>query len=251
MQPDRGSRDLDWDGCLNVRDLGGHATRNGGVTRSRSIVRADSLRKLTDEGWKAAVAYGIRTVVDLRTDRERASDAPAELPVDGVHVQLFEEDPVFSEEVDEIIGASDDPAERIAGTYLALLERFRPNVVAALRVIAGAQEGGVAVHCAGGKDRTGLVTALLLSLAGVDRQEIGADYHWSEERLRPRHEEWLAQAETDAEREIVQRLISTPAAAMVRVLDELDSRFGGVEAYLESGGLGGDEIARLRSRLTG
>jgi protein-tyrosine phosphatase len=243
------SRDLDWDGCLNVRDLGGHPTAGGGETRWGSIVRADSLRKLSHDGWEQAGSYGIRTVVDLRTDGERAADAPAELPIEVVHVQLFEEDPAFSDEVDRVIGASDDPAVPIAGTYLAFVERFRPNVVAALRVIASAREGGVAVHCAGGKDRTGIVTALLLSLVGVARDEIGADYEWSERRLRPRHEQWLAQAETEAERELVRRLMRTPADAIVRVLDELDSRYGGVEEYLRGGGLGEDEIARLRARL--
>jgi protein-tyrosine phosphatase len=249
LQRSPSARDLDWDGCLNVRELGGHPTRDGGMTRRGSIVRADSMRRLTDAGWESAVAYGIRTVVDLRTDRERDADAPADLPIEVVHVELFGEDPAFSDEVDPTIGASDDPAARIAGTYLDLLERFRANVVAALRAIADGDEGGVAIHCAGGKDRTGIVTALLLSLAGVERAEIGADYAWSRTRLRPRHEQWLALAENDEEREAVRRLISTPAEAIVRVLDELDERFGGVEEYLRGGGLRDTEIARLRARL--
>src|SRR5919199_3968254 len=71
-------RELSWEGCLNVRDLGGHPTSDGGVTAYGAVVRADSLRSLTEAGWRAAVAYGIRTVVDLRGDHERADDVPGE-----------------------------------------------------------------------------------------------------------------------------------------------------------------------------
>jgi protein-tyrosine phosphatase len=245
------SRELTWNGCLNVRDLGGHPTEDGGETRFGSIVRADSLRHLTEAGWEAAVDYGIRTVVDLRTDDERADDPPAELPVDVVHVQLFEEDPAFSEEVDEVMRGATDPTSRICGTYVLMLERFKPNVAEALMAVARAPHGGVAVHCMGGKDRTGIVTALLLALAGVGRDAIGADYALSEERLQPRHDQWLAEAQTEEERELVRRISYTPPEAIVEVLDELGGRYGSIEDYLRSGGLSERDLGRARSRLRG
>ena len=73
------SRDLTWDGLLNVRDLGGHQTEDGGETRYGEVVRADSLHQLTEDGWQSVVDYGIRTVVDLRMDDEREGDPPPEL----------------------------------------------------------------------------------------------------------------------------------------------------------------------------
>jgi protein-tyrosine phosphatase len=243
------NRNLDWDGALNVRDLGGHPTDDGRETRFGSVVRADSLRRLTEAGWEAAVDYGIRTVVDLRTDSERAEDPPAELPVDVVHIEFFEEDPAFSEEVDEVWRGATDPVSRICGTYVLMLERFKPNVAAAIRAVACAPEGGVAIHCMGGKDRTGMLTALLLALAGVPRDEIGADYALSEERLKPRHDRWLAEAETEEERELVRRISVTPAEAIVQVLRELERRYGSVEGYLRDAGLSEDDLARARSRL--
>src|SRR5439155_22083655 len=103
---------------------------------------------------------------------------------------------------------------------LFFLEHFKENVAAAIAAVARAPEGGVVVHCMGGKDRTGLVTALLLHLAGVDDAQIAADYALSEERLQPRHEAWFAEAGTDAERERLRRIAATPAEAMVGVLDE-------------------------------
>ena len=107
------------------------------------------------------------------------------------------------------------------------------------------------MHCMGGKDRTGLTTAFLLRMAGVGIDEIAADYAVSEERLRPRHEVWLAKAETEAERERLRRITVTPPEAMVGVLDELERRYGSVEGYLRAGGAAEDIGERIRARLRG
>src|SRR5919204_1655163 len=80
------SRDLVWEGLLNVRDLGGHSTEDGGETRFGSVVRADSVRRLSNDGWAALVDYGVKTIVDLRANEELEADPPAELPVEVLHV---------------------------------------------------------------------------------------------------------------------------------------------------------------------
>jgi protein-tyrosine phosphatase len=243
------SRDLVWDGLLNVRDLGGQPTEDGGETRFGEIVRADTVRRLTDEGWQELLDYGIRTVVDLRTDRERAEDPPADIPVEVVHVQTLEEGGDVAAEVEAAAENAPDYASATRDVYLIFLERFRSNFARAVAEVAGANEGGVLVHCAGGKDRTGLVTAFLLRLAGVPVEDIASDYALSEERLRPRHEAWLAEAETEAERERLRRITATPPAAMVGVLEELDRRYGSVEGYLRAGGAPADIGERVRARL--
>jgi protein-tyrosine phosphatase len=247
----RKRRDLDWDGCLNVRDLGGHRMREGGETRFGAVVRADSVRQLTDAGWEAAVDYGVRTVVDLRMDSELAADPPAELPVDVVHVPFLEDDEAAFAEVEAVARAAPNYAVATRDVYLVFLERFRKNVAAAVAAVARAPEGAVVVHCVGGKDRTGLVTAFLLHLAGVDKEQIAADYATSEERLRPRHELWLAEAGTEAERERIRRIGATPAESMVQVLAELERRYGSVEAFLREAGLGDQDLELARKRLRG
>jgi len=245
----RRSRDLQWDGCLNVRDLGGHRTRDGGETRYGAIVRADSIRQLTDAGWAAAVDYGVKTVVDLRMDIELEADPPADLPVDVVHVPFFQDDDEAFAEVEAAARAAPDYVVETREVYLVFLERWRANVGGAIAAIARAPEGGVVVHCMGGKDRTGLVTALLLSLAGVDTEEIATDYAASEERLRRRHDVWLAEAGTEAERERIRRVAATPAESMVGVLEELERRYGSVEAFLHAAGLSDDDLELARERL--
>jgi protein tyrosine/serine phosphatase len=185
-------------------------------------------------------------------DVELAADPPAELPVDVVHVPFFQDDDeeAFAE-VEAAAAAAPDYATATREVYLVFLERFRQNVAAAIAAVVRAPEGAVVVHCMGGKDRTGLVTALLLHIAGVDDEQIAADYALSEERLHPRHKAWLAEAATEAERERIRRIAATPAESMAGVLDELERRYGSVEAYLGAGGLTDDDLRLARERLRG
>lgn len=245
------SRDLSWDGLLNARDLGGHPTDGGEETRWGSIVRADSVRQLSDEGWKAVVDYGVRTIVDLRSEVELAADPPADLPVDAVHVSFFDDRPDVFEEVDRVSARAASHAEATREVYLIFLEHFRANVAAAIRAVARAPEGGVVVHCHGGKDRTGLVTAFLLRLAGVPIPEIAADYALSEQRLRTRHEEWFAGAADEAELARLHRIAATPESSMVEVLEELERRYGSIEGYLRAGGATEEDLEHARARLRG
>ena len=251
--PDLRRRDLEWEGCLNVRDLGGHPTRDGGETRYGAVVRADSIRQLTDAGWRAAVEYGIRTAVDLRGEHELRDDPPAELPIEVVHVPFMEanEDDWRSveHELQAILDRTADPAAITRDFYLTFLEHFRENAAAGVRAVAHAPEGGVVVHCVARKDRTGLLCAFLLDLAGVAVAAIAADYALSEARLRPRHEAWLAAAETDAERERIRRISRTPADTMLGVFAELERRHGGIAGYLRDAGLSDRDLELAAARL--
>jgi len=249
------SRDLTWDGCLNVRELGGLPTAGSGETRTGSIVRADSVHQLSQDGWQALVDHGIRTVIDLRGDHEREDDPPAELPVHVVHVPFMEASEAEWEEIGEEIEAAAAAAPDVAAStrdvYLIFLERFEANVARAVRAVADAPAGGIVIHCVGGKDRTGLLSAFLLRLAGVDDATIAADYALSEERLLTRHEAWFAAAESEAELERLRRIAQTPASSMAGVFEELERRHGGVEGYLRHAGVSEDELERARARLRG
>jgi protein tyrosine/serine phosphatase len=124
-------------------------------------------------------------------------------------------------------------------------------VAAAVRALAQAPEGGIVIHCVGGKDRTGLLVAFLLHLAGVDDREVAADYALSEERLLSRHQAWFEAAESDEELARLQRIARTPAASMEGVFAELERRYGGVEGYLRQAGESDEELALVRARLHG
>jgi protein tyrosine/serine phosphatase len=244
------TRDLVWDGCINVRDLGGLPTEDGGETRFGSVIRADSVGHLTAEGWQTLVGMGVTRIVDLRQDFEQAGDPPRDLAFEIVHVPIFEDlaDETWAT-VQELSETAPTHAESQRRVYLFFLEQACTRFGAAVAAVAGAPEGTVVVHCHAGKDRTGLVSALLLRLAGVPAAAIAVDYALSGERLRQRHEEWVATAADDAERARIERIAATPAEAMRAVVEAIDEQYGGVGGYLLRSGLDRAAIRRARSRL--
>ena len=244
-------RQLTWDACLNVRDLGGHPTP-AGETRWGAIVRADALKRLTDEGWRELVGHGISTIVDLRMDEEREADPPADVrdPVDVVHVNVLAGSPAdYGEQLDALVDALETPSDKTKAVYLDFLERFGPNWAAAIRAVADAPPGGVLVHCQGGKDRTGIVVALLLSLAGVSDSEIAHDYAISERNLASIQLVWEDEADTDDERERRRQIGRCPPDAMHGVLAELERRHGSIRQFLLDAGATEDELDRAVARL--
>ena len=243
-------RTLAWDGCLNVRDLGGHATEDGSFTRFGAVVRADSIRQLSDDGWSALADYGVGRIVDLRFHDELAADPPRDVRMEVVHVPVFPDAATgVWEEVDALSAAAPDDATATRDVYLTLLRLVPERFAAAVEAVAGAPAGAVVVHCTAGKDRTGLVTALLLRLAGVSVADVAADYAVSADNLRERARPWVEEAETEEERRRRERIAATPAEAMVGVLEELQRRFGGVAAYLREGGASEDVLERARARV--
>jgi len=243
-------RRLDWEGCLNVRDLGGHPTEDGGETRTGVVVRADSVRRLTEAGWQSLVDYGIRRILDLRLESELDEDPPGDLPVEVVHVSFLEDVPVERqiEIFQRWIDAPDDVTATRDG-YLEMLETYRGNVAAAISAVAGAPAGGVLVHCMGGKDRTGLVAALLLRLAGVSVADIAADYGLSAENIKPLWQVWVEDAGDENERELRRRLSASPAEAMAQVLETLERERGSVRQYLLDAGTSEQELDDVIARL--
>jgi protein-tyrosine phosphatase len=243
------TRDLAWDGCLNVRDLGGLPTEDGGSTGFGSVIRADSVGLLTPDGWQALLETGVTRIVDLRGQDEIDEDPPRGVDVEVVHVPVLDH---FDEEAwEEIRALSEAAPSHAAATelvYLRFLEHCRPSLVRAVDAVATAP-GPAVFHCHGGKDRTGVVAAILLRLAGVPVEVIADDYALSEVRLEPRHSQWLADAQDDAERARIERISATPREAMQAVLDALDHRYGGVDRYLLDGGLAPDVLEAARSRL--
>jgi protein-tyrosine phosphatase len=244
------SRDLVWDGLLNVRDLGGHPTEDGGQTRFGVFVRADNLERLSEAGWRALVDYGVHTVVDLRLAVERGAAPPADLPIVALHRPLV---PDFGHpdwlEINALsLGAVLPESTRLV--YLEFLERYRDRFGDAVSTIAAADgDGAVLFHCMGGKDRTGLVTALLLRVAGVDREAVAADYALSGTNLQALHDEWIAGAVDDDDRALRIRISATPAEAMLGVLETVEERYDGVQGYLRAAGVADRELTAIRRRL--
>lgn len=233
-------RRLGWDGCFNVRDLGGFLTRDGGVTRHRTIVRADALDRLSRRGWSSLEAYGIRTIVDLRNDHEIGSEEsrrPGTLATIRVPIDDIEDHELWQHIRDNELDGSP--------LYFRLfLERKKDRCAAAVRAISQARPGGVAFHCGRGRDRTGLVALLVLDLVGVKADDIASDYELSEEGVRDID---LALGEADQGSEIAAILQRKNTTARAEILDLLSSV--DVEDQLRQGGLEDQDLAALRHRF--
>ncbi|HEY2717732.1 MAG TPA: tyrosine-protein phosphatase [Solirubrobacterales bacterium] len=234
------SRHLDWEGVFNARDLGGLPAPGGAEIRWGAAVRSDSLSSLTEAGWRALSAHGVRTVIDLRNDEERGEDqAPRPSSLQTVHL------PLDVHEDREFWGVWESGPEFGTPLYYGPhIERFPQRNAEVIAAIAGAAPGGVAFHCVGGRDRCGQVTMLLLALLGVAPETIAADYLLSAERLRSLYR---ARGEADQAPELEATLRdrgTTAQQVIAGTLREVD-----VEATLRSGGLSSADVERLRARL--
>jgi protein-tyrosine phosphatase len=233
-------RHLGWIGTYNSRDLGGLPTAAGGAIRWGAIVRPDSMQGLEARGWEEVEADGIRTVIDLRNEGEIGPDvAPRPGSIETVNIPLdVTEDREFWDVWEN------GPQFATPLYYRPHLERFPERSAAVLRAIAGAEPGGVAFHCQGGRDRAGQISVLVLALAGVEPEAIAADYALSDERLRPLY---LSRGDEDEAPKIAAFLRDQGTTA-TELIVELLAGFD-VEATLREGGLTAADIAALRHRL--
>ncbi|GAA1864915.1 tyrosine-protein phosphatase [Asanoa iriomotensis] len=198
---------LDWPDCTNVRDLGGLTTTDGRRVRAGALLRADCLDRLTPAAVADIRAGGIRRIVDLRWALECA-----------LRPNPFEGDPLYTHA--PMLG--DDDYDFLPDSYGAMLEHNRPQIGAAFRAVAEAPPGGVLVHCLEGKDRTGVLVALLLLVAGVPHDQIADDYALT--------------------RGVDRQL-------MANTLDYLHDAHGEVAKYLADCGVDAEALAAVRARL--
>jgi protein-tyrosine phosphatase len=223
------ARVLVWDGCQNVRDLGGLRTGDGRVTRRGAVVRSDSPARLTATGWAALYGYGVRTIITLRTlgmvedELDFASPHP-----DLVTVQVAIEDITDTEFVQHWV---DSALWCTPLYYRDALRRWPERHAAVVSAIGQAGPGGVLFHCIRGHDRTGIIALLLLALVGVRPEEIVADYELS---LDPDRDELL------------EREHSSVREALLGALEGLD-----LDSYLRMGGASEEDLAAVRRRLLG
>jgi protein-tyrosine phosphatase len=229
------------DGLVNLRDLGGLRTASGATTRSGRLLRSESPHTLSESGLRELLDLGVGAVVDLRTTSERDKH-PSPLAGAGMHMAHA---PIFTDD-DEY----PDHLATAAEVYCWWLRERRAGVAAAMSAVADAPSTPILVHCHAGKDRTGVVIALVLRVAGVSVEAIADDYAISGIQLA----EMLARDRVTAiERGMdevrVERLFTVRREAMVQLMDCVDVEHGGAAALLREVGLDGARIDRLTNLL--
>ncbi|MDP9183764.1 MAG: tyrosine-protein phosphatase [Actinomycetota bacterium] len=240
-------------GAVNVRDLGGLPTVDGRLTRTGVLLRADSLQDLTSTDIEELRRRGLGTVLDLRTSAEVEILGPGPLrdtPVKHVHLDLIPHGFEGRSVLERTIPDETAPEHAVDHLYFDYVRDAPDAVATALRTIADPGSGVVLVHCAAGKDRTGVLVALALSLVGVRRDAVVEDYARTDERIEA----------------IVGRLLSSPLYSehaggrsldsfrphvwnMERFLDRIDREYGGVHGLAMSIGIDEETVARMSRRL--
>ncbi|MBE3558385.1 MAG: tyrosine-protein phosphatase [Ktedonobacteraceae bacterium] len=239
--PEPHRRSLTLEGCHNVRDIGGYATLDGRTTRWRTVLRADSPNGLSLEGQHLLLAYPVRTIIDLRRTTEVRQDPAifaASQAVRYVHVSLLED------------GRKVREAQSLQKLYRLMLETCQEPIQQIVRLMATEELFPCAIHCTMGKDRTGLIIALLLSIANVPAKTIASDYALSEQYLAPLYP--MLRARAAQEGHDVRRLEwLTPAhpETMLATLEYLEQQYGGVKQYLQRIGVASKQLEKLHHIL--
>ena len=249
------TRHLKLEGAYNVRDLGGYPTVDWRTTRWRTFLRADSLHRLSPAAQAALLALGVRSVVDLRrkVEVEELSNVFAGSSNVVYHNYSLAGDTPFVEPEEWQAESFDsmEPSDQISQSYSKLLDRRQAEFGRTLATLADPATPPAIYHCAGGKDRTGLISALLLAIAGVSHETIAEDYAltarylWDRILDDPLPGEEVAGLKTW---EGYQRVFCPPEG-MLKTLQHLELRYGGVEKYIRAVGLRTEQIDSLRATL--
>jgi len=232
------------EGAVNFRDLGGYPAGPGARTRWRTLFRADGLGELTEADLEVVRALGIRTVIDLRSgeELERSRFDVDAHPVAFHHFPFIKQLP-DAEEFDRRPGL-------LGRQYLEMIAGAGPQIRGALEVLADPESLPAVFHCTAGKDRTGVLSAIVLSLLGVDEPTVVADYALSGEAMQRLRAKLMRKYPEGRETiENIDEVFSAEPAQMEQLLDHVRERYGSVEAYAWSLGAGPGLVERLRSRL--
>ncbi|MEE8509192.1 MAG: tyrosine-protein phosphatase [Myxococcota bacterium] len=236
---------IDLQGCNNFRDLGGYPAADGRELRWRVVFRSDALHHLTpDDVIRMRDELGIRDILDLRSTGEIRSDGRGPLEDGAFHLHHL---PLFDGQIAEPPQTAEELT--LADRYFLLAEMAKDAIARVVVTLAESSAPAV-YHCAAGKDRTGVISAVLLGLLGVKDEMIVADYAATQENLDAIIERLMA---TEGYQEMLEALpadtLHADPETMISLLNQVRSRYGSMREYVRSAGVGEAQIARLESRL--
>ena len=246
------------EGSFNFRDLGGYPTVDGRSVRWGRLFRSDALHELTAADVARLRELGLRTVIDLRTERELARSGRGPLELEGLafhHLAVVTEGAATDASragaaVGESMAASAPAGDDLAERYLWYLEVGGGAIARALALLGSPEHYPLVFHCAAGKDRTGVLAAVVLEIVGVDREVIVADYVITAERIQLILDRWKAEpgfAERMAK--VPPSRFSVEAPTMEGFLEGVASRYGGARAWAVGAGVPEATLDRMADLL--
>ena len=232
------------EGCFNFRDLGGYRARDGRTVKSGRLFRSDALHHMTTEDMAyVQSSLGVSMVVDLRNSDE--AEEAGRWPTGGSTVRYYNVPYLEGRDVSHP-AADIDPAVRLTEIYTWIISNAGKRVAESVRALAGESSLPAVFHCTAGKDRTGVLSAIILGLLGVDDEQIMADYCLTNQiigSLGPR----LRQRPGNEDRPLA--AFEAQPKAMERALSDLNGNWRGAEAYVLAQGVSPATVARMREAL--
>ncbi len=229
------------EGTLNFRDLGGYLTEEGRSVKWRALFRSDGLHNLTAKGQNQLGALGISSIIDLRIDRE-IEDWPDLI---GKDQQVRYHHLPMSDHA--VLENPEDNSP--AGLYRFWLDRCQQNIAAIFNALADPATPPAIIHCAGGKDRTGMIVGLLLRLLGVSREAIVEDYMLTNRSMDAIQESLKTYRKSRGlNHRLYANLLQCRPEVIEAALDYLEEPHGGAKAYMLKIGVGDDAMEQIRSR---
>lgn len=234
---------IEVEGGYNVRDLGGYPASDGRLTQKRRFIRTGGLMHVTPRGAAQLLELGVDCIIDLRSRGERKRMPDVELlcgskPVDNHHIPML--DYIQSNTAGKTAKAFFPSS--MPEMYIGLIDSAQAEIRRAFELFADERYSTYLFHCTAGKDRTGVIAALLLLLAGVDEQSVVEDYHWSEQLIEP-----LREMQRDLP--IPERMYSSDPQIMQDMIAHIHEIYGGVIPYLEKIGVSGEDRAAVVCKL--
>lgn len=245
------SRFLDIDGLFNFRDLGGYRTEDGRSVTWGRLYRSDGLHRLTERGVTAFLALGAATVLDLRTAvelAERTWTPPADWPGRLLHLPLLRDVPDWSALPPQDSARADFAVDH----YREIAVEGAAGLRAAVEALAAPDALPAVFHCAAGKDRTGVLAALVLRLLGVPAEDVADDYALSETATARWQASVASGSEDDTRAQwshVPPSMLTADRATMLAFLRAIDAEHGSPARFAAHLGLTADTLDRLRAAL--
>lgn len=234
------------EGAYNVRDIGGYPTHDGRQTRWRTLLRADSLHRLTPTAQRQLLDYGLGQVVDLRYSGE-VSASPN--PFAASEAVRYHNIPLFQPPPANPTAATPPPPPSLDGLYRMILDYFPGQIKGVMENLLTHNGSAALVHCSAGKDRTGVIVALLLDNAGVPHEHIVHDYALTGGYLAPIMDDLRQGRPPTLTVEQYEKMLACEPEYMQITLDYLTVQFGGSSAYLRHIGLSDTQVQSLHDWL--
>ena len=236
-------RHLPFEVVFNFRDLGGYGTADGRSVKWRTVFRADGVHRLSVDDL---APLGVRTVLDLRTHDELERGRFTHDSIGYHHLPILQTPWTEQEFEGEL-----DAVTFLADRYVDMLDEGRDSIAGALHIMSDESSLPLVFHCAAGKDRTGVVAAILLSVLGVRDDDIADDYSLSRLGM-SRFKEWIITTFPDYADSMSQQpdaFLAAPAEAMHLFLERVRATFGSVDTYVAGLGVGDTTLDAVRRNL--